>query len=56
MHLCGPWAPVTEAQAGRTKSLQVLYAGGERFDCGVKSCFYGPSANAELYTPSKADG
>jgi hypothetical protein len=30
---------------------QVLYAGGERFYCGVKNCFYEPSANAELYTP-----
>jgi hypothetical protein len=30
---------------------QVLYAGGERFSCGVKNCFYEPSANAELYTP-----
>jgi hypothetical protein len=28
---------------------QVLYAGGERFYCGVKNCFYEPSANAEPY-------
>src|SRR6266542_1411470 len=30
---------------------QVLYAGGERFYCGVKNCFNEPSANTELYTP-----
>jgi hypothetical protein len=32
-------------------SGQVLYAGGERFYCGVKNCFYKRSANAELNTP-----
>jgi Galactose oxidase, central domain len=40
---------------GRAAALlpngQVLYAGGERFYCGVKNCFNEPSANAELYTP-----
>jgi hypothetical protein len=30
---------------------RVLYAGGERFYCGVKNCFNEPSAGAELYTP-----
>jgi hypothetical protein len=30
---------------------QVLYAGGYRIVCGVKSCDYPPSADAELFTP-----
>jgi N-acetylneuraminic acid mutarotase len=55
----GTWtatgAVVYPGLSGRAAAVlangQVLYAGGERFYCGVKNCFYEPSANAELYTP-----
>ena len=43
--------PYASAAAALLPNGQVLYAGGERFYCGVKNCFYEPSANAELYTP-----
>jgi hypothetical protein len=55
----GTWTPtgpvinslVTGRAAAVLPSGEVLYAGGARFSCGVKQCFYDPSADAEVYTP-----
>jgi hypothetical protein len=45
------YAGLSGRAAAVLPSGQVLYAGGERFSCGVKQCFYKPSAGAELYAP-----
>ena len=44
---------IREAVAAGVQMIDTahLYAGGERFFCGVQNCFDEPSADAELYTP-----
>jgi hypothetical protein len=53
MTATGPmvYAGLSGRAAAVLPSGQVLYAGGERFSCGVEQCFYEPSAGAELYAP-----